>query len=106
MAYVYEVSFDIPDDQAPQLRVGASVQRVLAYLRSLLPNIQGYVTTRAMYSLTDEPNIRLVFQSVWDDAEHLNRHLHSRMEEQTVMLEFAPNARIENLEARVYEELE
>jgi hypothetical protein len=106
MAYVYEISFDIPNDQAPQLRMGASLQRVLGYLRSLLPNIQGYVTTRAMYSLTDEPAIHMVFQSVWEDAEYLNRHLQSRMEEQKVLLEFAPNIQMDDLCARIYEEIE
>jgi hypothetical protein len=106
VAYVYEISFDIPADQAPQLKIGASLQRVLGYLRSLLPNIQGYITTRAMYSLTDEPGIHMVFQSVWNDAEYLNRHLESRLEEQKVLLEFAPNVQIDNLCARVYEEIE
>ena len=106
MAYVYELSFDIPEEQREQLKMGASLQRVLSYLRSLMANIQGYITTRAMYSVEEGPVTHMVFQSVWHDTEYLNRHLQSRLEEQKVLLEFAPKVKITNLVARVYEEVD
>ncbi len=53
MAYIYEVSFDIRSNQLSQLDIGAPLERVVGYLRTLLPSEPGYVTSRAMYSLDD-----------------------------------------------------
>lgn len=106
MAYVYELSFDVPTDQYEQLRLGATLQRVLGYLRSLLPNFAGFMASRAMFSLHRGEITRVVFQSVWQDAEYLNRHLTSRVEEQKVLREFAPKVTVLNLTSDVYEEVE
>ena len=45
MAYIYEVSFDINKNQMSQLQIGQPLERVLGYLRTLLPGEPGYVTS-------------------------------------------------------------
>ena len=41
MAYVYQVSFDIPPDRQDEIEVGASLERVLGFLRVILPSEPG-----------------------------------------------------------------
>jgi hypothetical protein len=42
MAYVYQVSFDIRPDQMNELQIGASLERVLGYLRSTGDVLAGF----------------------------------------------------------------
>ncbi len=74
MAYVYEVSFDIQADQMSQLEIGAPLERVIGYLRTLLPSEPGFVTSRAMYSIGVPDKTNLVIQSVWERWEDLENH--------------------------------
>jgi quinol monooxygenase YgiN len=105
MAYIYQVSFDIRPEQMSELQVGASLERVLAYLRTLLPSEVGYMTARAMYSVDVPDRTHLVFESVWEDWDDLENHRGSSISEDKVLTEFRPYVELQDLTARVYEEV-
>jgi hypothetical protein len=105
MAYIYQVSFDIRPDQMSELQIGASLERVLAYLRTLLPSEPGHVTSRAMYSVDIPDRTHLVFQSVWEGWDDLENHRGSSISEDKVLTEFEPHVELENLVVHVYEEV-
>jgi len=106
MAYIHEVHFDIESDQIEQLQIGASLDRVLGYLRVLLPGEPGYITSRAMYSLDREGLIRIVFQSVWEAWEDLTAHRDSALAEDKILQEFEPHVDVEDLTVQLYEEVD
>ena len=105
MAYIYEVSFDINKNQMSQLQIGQPLERVLGYLRTLLPGEPGYITSRAMYSIDDPDNTDLVIQSVWETWGDFESHKNSTFAEQKVLTEFAPHINKEALKVRIYEEV-
>ncbi|MGD8406798.1 MAG: hypothetical protein PVJ21_24280 [Anaerolineales bacterium] len=105
MAYIYEVSFDINKKQMSQLQIGQPLERVLGYLRTLLPGEPGYVTSRAMYSIDNPDNTYLVVQSVWERWEDLENHKNSTLAEQKTLTEFASHINEEALRVRIYEEV-
>ena len=88
MPYVHQVSFNLPQNQSAELKIGAPLQRVIAYLRALLPNEVGYVTSRAMYSIDNSDRMRVVFQSVWENWDHLVAHRNSQVMEGKTLTEF------------------
>ncbi len=71
MAYVYQVSFDISPARQHELETGSSLERVLGYLRAVLPNEPGFTTARAIYSLDMPDRTRVVVESVWDHWEDI-----------------------------------
>ena len=89
MAYVYQVSFDIPVDRQDELEVGSSLERVLGFLRVMLPAEPGYTTARAVYSLDLPGRVRIVVESVWDHWEDLQTHRQSALAEDKILREFA-----------------
>jgi hypothetical protein len=105
MAYIYQVSFDIRPEQMSELQIGASLERVLAYLRTLLPGELGYVTARAMYSVDVADSTNLIFQSVWEGWDDLENHRGSSISEDKVLTEFKPHVELQDLTVRVYEEV-
>ena len=105
MAYVYQVSFDIRPDQMSELEIGASLERVLGYLRTLLPGQPGHITSRALYSLDVPDRTHLIFQSVWDTWDELEAHRGSSLAEEEVLTEFEPHVALEDLAVHVYEEV-
>jgi hypothetical protein len=105
MAYVYQVSFDIRPDQMSELQVGASLERVLAYLRTLLPGQPGHITSRAFYSIDVPYRTNLIFQSTWEAWDDLEAHRSSSLAENKVLAEFQPHVTLEDLEVHVYEEV-
>ena len=105
MAYVYQVSFDIRPEQMGQLEIGASLERVLAYLRALLPSEAGYITSRAMSSLDYPERTHVIVQSVWDSWEDLARHRRSSLAEDKVLSEFEPHVALGDLAVHAYEEV-
>jgi hypothetical protein len=106
MAYVYEIRFDIRADQMSELQIGASLERVLGYLRSLLPNEPGHVTSRAMYALEHTEHVHLVFESTWEQWEDLDRHRASSLAEEKVLLEFGPHVTEGDLAVTTYAEVD
>ena len=107
MAYIYSISFDIGPNKMDELQIGASLERTLGYLRTLLPSEPGFITARAMYALDpdQEGEIDLIFQSAWDRWEDLEAHRHSALAEDKILREFAPHIELEDLRVRIYEEV-
>lgn len=105
MAYVYEVSFDIRPEQMEELQIGASLERVLGYLRTLLPEQVGYITARALYSVENEQATHLIVQSEWEHWEDLTKHRDSSLSEDKVLEEFEPHVELQHLVARTYTEV-
>jgi hypothetical protein len=105
MAYVYQVSFDIRPDQMSELDIGASLERVLGYLRILLPAETGFVTSRAMYSVDIPETTHLVFESVWEIWGDLDSHRRSSLAEDKVLTEFKPHIALEDLSVHSYQEV-
>ena len=105
MAYVYQVTFDIQPDQMGELQIGASLERVLGYLRSLLPSESGYVTARAMYSVDVPETTHLVIESIWQTWHDLEAHSHSELAEAKVVAEFDPHITPAQLGVHIYEEV-
>jgi hypothetical protein len=105
MAYIYQVSFDIHPSQMSELQIGASLERVLAYLRTLLPSEPGYITSQAMHSVDVPSSTHLVFQSMWEGWDDLENHRGSSISEDKVLAEFKPHVELQDLTVRVYEEV-
>lgn len=105
MAYVYQVSFDISPERQTELEVGSSLERVLGFLRVLLPAEPGYTTARAIYSLDFPDRIRVMVESVWDHWEDLETHRKSTLAEDKILREFA-DLLPEMLEIRTFREVD
>jgi hypothetical protein len=106
MAYIYQVSLKIGDDQMTELQIGSSLERVLGYLRTLLPSQEGYITSRAMHSLENEEKVRVVVESVWQDWEAYMSHRDSSLAEDKIILEFAPHVTRDELVQSAYQEVD
>jgi hypothetical protein len=105
MAYAYQVDFDIRPDQMNELEVGSSLERVLGYLRALLPGEPGFVSARALYSLDVPGKTHLVVQSIWQTWEDLVAHRQSALAENKALLEFQPHVTLQDLVVHAYEEI-
>jgi heme-degrading monooxygenase HmoA len=105
MAYTYQVSFEIEHEQMDQLRIGAALEKILSYLRTLLPNQPGFISARAMFSIDIQDKTHLQVQSIWDEWEDLLAHQRSELAEQKVLAEFEPHVALEDLSVHVYEEV-
>jgi hypothetical protein len=105
MAYIYQVCFDIRPDQMSELEIGASLERVLGYLRALLPSQPGYVTSQAMSSLSDPDKTHLIVQSVWDSWAELEGHRRSSLAEDKVLNEFQPHVSLQDMSVCIYQEV-
>jgi hypothetical protein len=106
MAYMYQVRFDIGPDQMDQLQIGASLERVLGYLRTLLPGEPGFLYARAMYSIDDPDATHLLFESVWDTWEDLTAHRTSSLLENKVLREFDTHLTPHDLMVRIFREVD
>lgn len=105
MAYIYQVNFDIHPDQMDTLQIGGALERVLGYLKVLLPVEDGFITARAMSSLDLPDRTQLVFESVWEQWEDLETHRESQLSEQRILNEFEPHVQLENLTTHFYSEV-
>ena len=105
MAYVYQVSFDIPPQRQADLEIGSPLERVLGYLRTLLPSEPGFTTARAVYSLDLPERTRVVVESVWDHWEDLENHRRSTTAEDKILREFS-HLSPEMLEIRTFREVD
>lgn len=106
MAYIYYIGFDIEPDQMSELEIGSSLERVLGYLRTLLPSEPGFITSRAMRSVLLPDKTHVIFESVWQTWEDLQNHQQSSLAADKVLKEFEPHVALEDLSSRVYEEVD
>ncbi|WP_417808758.1 hypothetical protein [Thioclava sp.] len=105
MAYVHQVSFELAPDRVGDLKIGASLERVIGYLRALLPNETGYVTSRAMFSIDSGEPTRVVFQSVWQDWDDLVAHRSSQVMEEKTLTEFVDFVTGKGISSHSFEEV-
>jgi hypothetical protein len=105
MAYAYEVDFDLNPEQMHQLEIGAALQRVLGYLKTLLPAEPGFITARAMHSLDNAEKISVAVVSLWDYWDDLTRHAQTHLAEDKVLKEFEPHVDLANLRLRIFQEV-
>jgi hypothetical protein len=106
MAFVYQVSFDIKQDQLSDLEIGSALERAVMALRALLPDQAGYVSSRGMHSIGRDNVTHIVFQSVWSDWDEFQNHIRSAVAEDRVIQEFQPHLSIDNLTTSQYEEVD
>ena len=106
MAYAYTLRFQIKPEKISKLQIGSSLERVLGYLRALLPSQDGFITCRALYSLEDESSIELLLESVWDTWENIQKHRNSTLSEAKVLIEFGQQIKQEDLHLSIYKEVE
>jgi hypothetical protein len=106
MAYIYQIGFTVEQEQMEELKIGASLERVLGYLRILLASQEGYVTSRAMVSLDTEERRRVLFETMWESWPDLEGHRESALAEDKVLLEFAPNVTQGDLSVHIYQEID
>lgn len=106
MAYTYILRFYIKPEQMSELEIGSSLERVLGYLRTLLPSQDGFITSRSLYSLEQEEAVELLFESVWDSWEAIQAHRDSALSEEKVLIEFGTHIQRADLNVRLYEEVE
>jgi len=106
MAYIYNINFDIRSDQMAELRIGGSLERVLGYLRTLLPGEPGYITSRALYSLTNNNGTHILIMSEWQTWEDLQQHKDSNFMEQKILKEFSPHIHLEHLNVQTFGEID
>lgn len=107
MAYIYQLSLEIPLRRADEIDLGQSLQLVLGYLRTLLPNEEGYITTRAAASCCPEgETVTVLFQSEWDHWEDLEAHRAKGLEEKKVLEEFATDVSAQGLKIQILREVD
>ena len=102
MAYIHQISFDITREQLAGLGIGSPLQRVLSYLRLQLPDHQGFITSRAKYSLNKGEQVRVEVESVWEHYCDLQDHATSSLDR--IIEEFGPH--VESLEQMEYAEMD
>jgi heme-degrading monooxygenase HmoA len=106
MAYIFQVGFELPADQSSELEIGASLERVLGYLRATLPSEAGFVTSRAMRSVEMTTGVHVVFHTVWETWDDVQAHRQSGLAEDKVLLEFDPHISKEHLVINIYDEID
>ncbi len=106
MSYIYRINFDIDHTELGSLSIGHELQRSLGYLRALLPNEPGYISSRAMYSLSDGEKTHVIFESVWDTWDDIQLHrIKSNLNEEKLLHEFKLKVQLLNLESHIFEEV-
>ena len=105
MPYLYEVSFDIRDDQMSELEIGASLERLVGYLKIRLPVQSGFVLADAWYSVDDSDTTHVVARSEWSEWTDVEEHRASSILEDHVLEEFDPHVRTEDITIRTYAEV-
>ena len=106
MAYIYQIEFDITPEQAKLLEIGAALEGALGYLKALLPSEDGFITARAMYSLTHKELIHLIFQSEWEYWEDLEKHrTKSYLDEDKLLENFRPHVDLLDMRTHIYQEV-
>ncbi len=106
MSYINQISFSIDKDEMSTLEIGNSLERVLGYMRTLMPSQQGFIATRAMHTLPGSDKIHLLFESTWDTWEDFQKHLKSNLAETKILTEFQPHVKLDDLTSCVYTEVD
>ena len=105
MSYSYHISFDIDSKDKSELEIGSSLERVIGYLKTLLPSEAGHIESRALASLDNPDTIHILFESIWMDWDSLVRHRNSALTEDKVIKEFEENIELKNFSHKVFREI-
>jgi heme-degrading monooxygenase HmoA len=102
---MYQLHFSISPKDMDELELGAALERVVGYLKVLLPSVPGFVTARALFSVDSPERTDIVVQSLWETWDDLVRHRDSSLSEEKVLKEFERHLTIGDLTSRAYEEI-
>jgi len=106
MPYVYEVCFDVPREKMSELEIGASLDKLVGYMKVRLPAQRGFVYSDAIYSVDDPGDLRVVMRSHWSDwTDVVNHRESSALVEDQVFEQFEPHVRPEDITIRTYAEV-
>ncbi len=106
MAYTYQISFELPREKMDLLSIGNALERGLGMLRIMLPNQAGFMYARALYSLGNEKNTTVIFQSVWETWEDLVGHRESDLEAKRLLThDLAKTMKLENVDVEIFNEI-
>ncbi len=105
MPYVYEVSFDLPNDKLSELEIGQSLERLIGFTKVRLPAQRGFVFADAVYSVDDPSKIRVVMRSEWSDWTDVVRHRKAIVLEDHIFEEFDPHVDRDAIKVRTYAEV-
>ena len=103
--YVYEVSFDLPNDKLTELEIGQSLERLIGFMKVRLPAQRGFVFADAVYSVDDSKKIRVVMRSEWSDWTDVQKHRKATVVEDHVFEEFDPHVDRDAITVRTYAEV-
>lgn len=105
MAYTYQISFDLKPNQLDQITMGSALERVVSYMKVLLPNEPGYINTRAMYSMNTPKLTKVIFSSLWENWEDLKKHRDSGLAAEKILTEFEPCLNKKDLHIEIFNEI-
>ncbi|MCB9453035.1 MAG: hypothetical protein H6672_16485 [Anaerolineaceae bacterium] len=106
MAYILQVGFEIPIDKISDLELGASLERVLGFLRTTLPNEDGFLTSRAMRAVEATHRVHVIVETTWENWEAIQKHRQAGMAEDKVLREFGTHISQNHLVVRTYQEID
>ena len=104
MSYVYHISFNLDKETAESRLIRSKVERVMAYMKALLPGEPGFITIRVMYSVSENTNTHLIFESSWDTWDDIKKHQKSNLLETKVLKEFEEHLQFKHLRVALYRE--
>ena len=106
MPYIYQVGFILDRSDIATLSMGSSLQRLISYVRALLPNEPGYITSRAMYSIGDTEKSHLIFESVWQTWEDIDHHRGEfKLNVEHLLQDIEFKVELQDLQTHIYEEI-
>lgn len=106
MPYIYQTTFDIQRDDIAQLQIGRSLELSLAYLKVFIANEPGFTNARAMYSISQDNLVHIIFESTWEDWATLENHWEkSPFAEKKMLNRFEMKVTPMNVATQIYEEV-
>ena len=107
MAFIYQVSFTIPrNSKEEEQSIGLFLERMMSYLRMILPGEPGYLTMKAMYSVDGGDSLCVLLHTAWENWGDLARHKDSNLAEDRLLPKFDLCFEECQITARVFTELD
>lgn len=104
MAYVYQVSFEIDREKCGSLLIGSPLQSVLGFLRTRLPELEGFISSNMLYSLGSGDHVSVLVQTIWEHYADLSELRDMQAVEGKILEEFGDTKEI-NLLSREFAEV-
>ncbi len=107
MAYIYQTYLELRPEDVDKARLGHQLGDVLAYMRAVLPDEPGFVTSRVMVSMLHDQYAHVVLESVWDNWQALTDHLEkSHFVESKFLPQFEMDVEPQEIKSAIYEEVD